>query len=85
MHGGRRVLSLSHSGEQHCSQVRTHPMTSQVPEQLMGACGGTDGRNQVQGNTVSGVDRPRLLWGSSVPISSTPKETRSRSKQGSTE
>lgn len=37
MHGGRRVLSLSHSGEQLCSQVRTHPMTSQVPEQLMGA------------------------------------------------
>lgn len=56
-----------------------------LPSLWVHTCGGTDGRNQVQGNTVSGEDRPQLPWGSSVPISSTLKRRRSCPKQGSTE
>lgn len=64
---------------------KTAGQSCPLPSLWVHTCGGTDGRNQVQGNTVSGVDHPRLLWGSSVPVSSTPKERRSRPKQGSTE
>ena len=56
-----------------------------LPSLWVHTCGGTDGRNQVQGNTVSGVDCPQLPWGSSVPISSTLNKRRSCPKQGSTE
>lgn len=63
----------------------TAALSCPLPSLWVHTCGDTDGRNQVQGNTVSGVDCPQLPWGSSVPISGTLKERRSLPKQGSME
>ena len=60
---------------------KTAGQSCPLPSLWVHTCGGTDGRNQVQGNTVSGVDHSRLLWGSSVLKHTEGEEITSRAGQ----